>query len=86
MDAKKRRQNSSQFFDNYLLSTKQWKESPPGPEQRELDRLFANNLIDESDCPNDVRKKHPIFLDFSAKVFGVHFRKTKAKSGKFSKL
>lgn len=58
-----------------------WKESPPGPEQIELDRLFADGEIDDLHTPNNVRLANPIFLDFTPRVFGLHFRKTKAKFG-----
>lgn len=58
-----------------------WKENPPGAEQKELNRLFENNLISADELPNNVRMQHKIFMDFPARVFGAHFRKTKAKYG-----
>lgn len=60
-------------------SVKKWTEK--GEEQKELERLFKEHLIDETDTPNSVREKHKLFLPFSSKVFGVHFRLTKAKLG-----
>lgn len=60
---------------------KNWKESPPGAEQKELNRMFQNKLINESDTPNDIRLKNSLFMEFSPRVFAVHFRKTKAKVG-----
>lgn len=60
---------------------KQWKETPPGQEQKFLENLFINNEIEESDTPVMVKNKHPIFHGFSAKIFGTHFRKTRAKFG-----
>ncbi|KAJ6639428.1 hypothetical protein Bhyg_03072 [Pseudolycoriella hygida] len=67
-----------------MATTKQWKESPPGPEQTELERMFENGLIAASDTPNNIRKANPMFMAFSARVFGVHFRKTRAKFGAYA--
>lgn len=64
------------------MATK-WRESPAGPQQKELDRLFRTKAIDESDSPNKVRQSNPLFMAFSARVFASHFRKTKAKHGYF---
>lgn len=58
-----------------------WKMKPPGPEQQELERLFANKEIDASMSADSVRKSKQIFHDFSATVFANHFRQTKAKYG-----
>lgn len=60
-----------------------WKETPPGPEQKELERLFKNNLIEPKATPNTVRMNNTMFMEFSPRVFAVHFRKTKAKYGLF---
>lgn len=57
------------------MATKPWKESPPGPEQKELDRLFENDMIDPSKNPNEIRQSNPLFMGFSARIFGVHYRK-----------
>lgn len=68
------------FNSNFSIQ-KLWKESPPGPEQKELERLFANNLISVMDSPNQIMLKHPIFKGFTERVFLTHFKKTKAKMG-----
>lgn len=65
------------------MASKQWKETPPGPQQKELDRLFKTKVIDESDTPNKVRLSNPLFMEFSTRVFAAHFRKSKAKHGYF---
>lgn len=62
-----------------------WKSAPPGPEQLELNRLFASGEITDTDTANSVRLTYPMFRGFSARVFGLHFRKTKAKYGKMCK-
>lgn len=78
----------TQFKRNsdFVYANKIWRENPPGPEQKELDRLFSNGLISEIDNANDVRLKHPIFREFSVRVFACHFRKTKAKHGLMCKF
>lgn len=76
-----KRQPKNSFIRADFTPYKIWKESPPGPEQKELERLFSNNQINVMDSPNDIRLKYPIFKDFSEKVFLVHFRKTKSKMG-----
>lgn len=58
-----------------------WRESPPGPAQKELNRLFVNGLIKDNETPNTVRQRYPLFMQYSARVFAVHFRKTKSKLG-----
>lgn len=58
-----------------------WKEKPPGPEQRELERMFANKEIDATTNPDSVRKSNEVFQKFSSNVFSSHFRSTKAKLG-----
>lgn len=58
-----------------------WKESPPGAEQKELNRLFMSGIITDMDSPDSIRKQYPIFTKFNTNVFGAHFRKTKAKYG-----
>lgn len=45
-----------------------WKMKPPGPEQQELERLFANKEIDASMSADSVRK--------SKQIFGHGFRKS----------
>lgn len=62
-----------------------WKSNPPGPEQMELNRLFENGEIGDSDTANIVRLSYPMFRGYSSRVFGLHFRKTKAKYGKMRK-
>lgn len=58
-----------------------WKQKPPGPEQKELERMFNSKEIDAFTNPDSVRKSKEIFENFSAPVFGSHFRATKAKLG-----
>lgn len=60
---------------------KQWKETPPGPEQKELERLFKAKLIKPEDTIQDVRNSNPLFKQFSSRIFSAHFRKTRAKLG-----
>lgn len=57
-----------------------WKES--GPEQKQLDEMFSNGLIDDNTSPKDIRENNPEFKKYSAQVFNAHFRKTKNKIGK----
>lgn len=73
----KRKSNLSQNEDAALV--KKWKVIPPGLEQKLLESLFRNNEISDQDTPNTVRHKYPQFKKFSTKVFGSHFRQTKAK-------
>ncbi|XP_037034252.1 uncharacterized protein LOC119076386 [Bradysia coprophila] len=64
------------------MSTKLWKERPPGREQIELEKMFKNQEIDpRRDSPDSVKRRNDLFKDFSAPVFANHFRKTKAKLG-----
>lgn len=76
----KRRSNT----DSEFTTMKLWKESPPGPEQLQLERMFTQNLIDADKTPNAVQKMNSMFMEYSPKVFAVHFRKTKSKLGFFS--
>lgn len=75
------RKRTSQISELPGTSIKQWKESPPGPEQKELERLFQNKIIDVSDTPNKIRLTNPMFMQFNARTFATHYRKTKAKYG-----
>lgn len=63
-----------------------WKSTPPGPEQLELNRLFESGEISAKDSAMKVRLSYPIFRGFSPRVFGLHFRKTKALYGAQSKF
>lgn len=63
-----------------------WKEKPPGPEQKELEKMFNSNSIDATTTADSVRKSNAIFQKFSGTVFASHFRKTKAKFGLCGKL
>lgn len=65
----------------YTMSSKFWKERPPGCEQIELERMFKCNEIDPRASPDSVKKRNDLFKDFSAAVFANHFRKTKSKLG-----
>lgn len=63
------------------MSTRLWKEKPPGPEQIELERMFKCNEIDSQASPDMVKRQNDIFKDFSAARKHGHFRKIKAKHG-----
>lgn len=71
------KENSNEVSKNIV--NKLWRETPPGPEQKELNRLFATGIITDDDTPNMIRQKFTIFKDITPRVFGVHFRKTKEK-------
>lgn len=64
-----------------VYQEKRWRETPPCAQQKFLERLFASGEITDTDTPNMIKRKYPIFNDFSNRVFGVHFRKIKAKYG-----
>lgn len=72
-----KRKNVQLFKDNKIF----WRESPPGPEQIELEKLFQSGLITDIDTPKSIRDLYSIFQKYSLRVFGTHFRKTKAKLG-----
>lgn len=78
MASRKRVIRNSEFVSS---TTMPWKETPPGAEQKELNRMFATNVIEPSQTPNQVQQTNPMFMAFSSKVFTVHFSKTKAKYG-----
>lgn len=63
------------------MTTKVWKERPPGREQIELERMFKCNEIDARATPDSVKRRNDLFKDFSSSVFANHFRKTKSKLG-----
>lgn len=58
-----------------------WKVKPPGPEQRELERMFKTKEFDPASTPDSVRQLNDMFLKFNAVVFANHYRATKAKLG-----
>lgn len=62
-------------------STKIWRANPPGPEQKELNRMFQKGIIGSTDTAAKVRTRNPMFLVYPAKTFALHFRTTKAKYG-----
>lgn len=64
---------------NDFLMVKTWKEN--GPEQKELNRLFQNKIINVTDSARDIRNKFPMFQEYSTAVFANHFRKTRANFG-----
>lgn len=68
-----------------MATTKQKTWTENGPEQRELNRLFETQKIDDSDMPNKIRQSSELFMAFPAKTFAAHFRKTKAKYGAYGK-
>ncbi|KAJ6642863.1 hypothetical protein Bhyg_07819 [Pseudolycoriella hygida] len=61
---------------------KTWTEK--GPEQKELERMFKNKLVDEAAAPNKIRQAHPLFMAHSARVLAAHFCKTRAKFGAYA--
>lgn len=61
MASRKRVGNSEVAF----VATKLWKETPPGPEQKELNRMFETNMIDRSQTPNPIRLSNPLFMAFN---------------------
>lgn len=81
----KRNGGNNKKYSDYSF-TKLWKETPPGPEQKELNKLFSNNLISDDETASQIRRKYAIFAEFSPRVFNTHFKKTKAKYGAYSKL
>lgn len=58
-----------------------WKEKPPGPEQKELERLMKHKDFDASISADNMRKSNAMFQKVSSQVFASHFRTTKAKLG-----
>lgn len=73
--------NNKRISPDDLTTCNYWKESPPGPAQRELNQLFQNGLVKAADTPNMIRLKYPIFMQYTPRIFAAHFRKTKAKLG-----
>ncbi|KAJ6639445.1 hypothetical protein Bhyg_12190, partial [Pseudolycoriella hygida] len=62
---------------------RQWKERPPGPEQLMLEEMFHTGSKTATATPESVRQSTLMFQSFTPKVFGAHFRKTKARLGEF---
>lgn len=58
-----------------------WRTKPPGPEQLELEKMFKSNMVSPSSTADSVRQSNKLFHQFSAAVFGNHFRETKARLG-----
>jgi len=52
-----------------------WKSD--GKEQKYLENLFRDEMINASMKPSDVQQKYPIFNGFSSAVFRQHWSKTK---------
>lgn len=73
--------NSKREANKMVNPSVMWKERPPGPEQKQLEKMFAAKEIDPSATPDSVRKSNPMFENFTASVFASHFRKTKSKLG-----
>ncbi|KAG4077147.1 hypothetical protein HA402_016134 [Bradysia odoriphaga] len=67
----------------FVSGNKVWKEKPAGPEQLLLNEMFETGCISGAATAEAVRKSRDMFKDFSAQVFGTHFRKTKARYGEF---
>lgn len=63
------------------VPNKMWKANPPGPEQRELNRMFQQGIIGVSDTPAKIRSRNPMFSSYPARTFALHFRTTKARYG-----
>ncbi|KAJ6633970.1 hypothetical protein Bhyg_02713 [Pseudolycoriella hygida] len=66
-----------------VYGSKVWKKKPPGPEQLLLDEMFENGSITAAATAESVRQSTEVFKQFSAKVFAVHFRKTRARLGEY---
>ncbi|KAG4075390.1 hypothetical protein HA402_007967 [Bradysia odoriphaga] len=75
-----RKQAAADELENNVPA-KMWKVNPPGPEQKELNRMFQQGLISISDTPAKVRSRYPMFNSFAPKTFALHFRTTKARYG-----
>ncbi|KAJ6636925.1 Acetylcholine receptor subunit beta-like 1 [Pseudolycoriella hygida] len=58
-----------------------WKVKPPGPEQKELERMFREDAIEPWAAPDVIRRSCEMFRRFNPTVFANHFRATKAKLG-----
>lgn len=63
------------------VPNKIWRANPPGPEQKELNRMFQKGIIGSADTPGKVRLRNQMFMAFPPKTFALHFRTTKAKYG-----
>lgn len=63
------------------VPSKMWRANPPGPEQKELNRMFEKGIIGVTDTPAKVRSRTPMFMAFPPKTFSLHFRTTKARLG-----
>ncbi|KAJ6639412.1 hypothetical protein Bhyg_12156 [Pseudolycoriella hygida] len=63
------------------IPSKMWKANPPGPEQKELNRMFDKGLISVTDTPAKVRARNQLFMAFPQRTFAFHFRTRKAKYG-----
>lgn len=66
------------------MPNRQWKST--GEEQKLLEQLFRERLIEECDTAVNVQRKYPEFKDFSQRVFSSHFRLTKAKFGGYGNI
>lgn len=81
--------NVRRSFKVQPSSSTTWKVKPPGPEQRELERMFRSHEVEPGDSPESIRRSNEMFQRFSSAVFGNHFRTTKAqiaKEGNFGNL
>ncbi|KAJ6645516.1 hypothetical protein Bhyg_00722 [Pseudolycoriella hygida] len=61
------------------IPSKMWKSNPPGPEQKEPNRMFDKDLINLTDTPAKIRARNQLFMAFPPRTFALHFRTTKAK-------
>ncbi|KAJ6643365.1 hypothetical protein Bhyg_08325 [Pseudolycoriella hygida] len=62
---------------------RQRKERPPGSEQLMLKEMFHTGSITAAATPESVYQSTLMFQSFTPKVFGAHFRNTKARLGEF---
>lgn len=63
------------------VPNKVWKVNPPGPEQKELNRMFEKGVLGSTDTAAKIRMRNQLFTAFPPKTFALHFRQTKAKFG-----
>jgi hypothetical protein len=64
-----------------MSRNKIWKETPPGIEQDELNRMFKENQVTLSSTPSEVHSKSDLFLAYPLRTFTVHFNSTKRRFG-----
>lgn len=63
------------------MSVTKWKESPPGPEQIELTRMFQDKKIPFNAKPADIYNLRESFKLYPLHIFTQHFHSTKRQFG-----